>query len=460
MRHPQFMGRPSGRAWTRLWAELAVVMVELELMKDSGDFIQWLGADMSIKILMCLDNPADLVRASAVSSSWRQFVAANGLSKQLCIRMFPKVSSVISVVEMNNPIGPQHYGVGGLMEWPRLEKEHRVYTFLARGLTSFMRKDCILEAIVASSTDNYPQESIHNTLEPGDRVDQRASYWSSEGEVDPAVPETLVYKLIANLCVITEIHIHPFQEAVGDALNSQTLRCVIVLTVFVGLPAYFQFGFPIYSAKAVRFRLGHVKPSYEIEKDMKDESSAALRFIRDNVVWTYTSPSFPMAQESRLQKFELPEPALCIGGILQIELLGRVQRQEMDEKYYICTFVLTSAMKDEFSFKPAPIYMKGHSRENRVLCVSHVQVVGRPLSPAFDVDIIDSSGLCSLKYYSHAEYCCSPPKSPEGEASSSPSRFRTFTASIRGWEQMILNTLLGGGGVVVGNDDSDDEVVG
>lgn len=382
--------------------EFALITVELELMEDSSDFIQWLGADMSVKILMCLDNPADLVRASAVSSSWRQFVVANGLSKQLCIRMFPELSSVISVVEMNNRIDSEHYRLNGSLEWPRLEKEHRVYAFLARGLTSFMRRDCILEAIVASSTDNYPQESIHHTLEQGDRVDQRASYWSSEGEVDPAVPETLVYKLIANLCVITEIHIHPFQ-------------------------AYFQFGFPIYSAKAVRFRLGHVKPAYEIENDMKDESTAALRFIRDNVVWTYTSPSFPMAQESRLQKFKLPKPCLCIGGILQIELLGRVQRQEMDEKYYIC--------------------------------VSHVQVVGRPLSPAFDVDIIDSSGLCSLKYYSNGEYCCSPPKSPEGEASSSPSRFRSFTASIRGWEQMILNTLLGGG-VVVGNDDSDDEVIG
>lgn len=42
-------------------------------MDDCYDFIQWLGADMSIKILMCLDNPTDLVRASAVSSSWRHF---------------------------------------------------------------------------------------------------------------------------------------------------------------------------------------------------------------------------------------------------------------------------------------------------------------------------------------------------------------------------------------------------
>lgn len=370
-------------------------------MEDCCDFIQWLGADMSIKILLCLDNPTDLVRASAVSSTWRQFVVQNGLSKQLCIKMFPEVSSVAHVIEVNDRIEPLEIRHDNSMEWSCLEREHKVYAFLARGFTSFMRKDCILEAIVASSTDNYPQESIHHTLEPGDRVDQRASYWSSEGELDPTVPETLVYKLTANLCVVTEIHIHPFQ-------------------------AYFQFGFPIYSAKAVRFRMGHLRPAYESEYDSMDGASPALRFISEKVIWTYTSPSFPMAQESRLQKFKLPEPALCIGGILQIELLGRVQKQEMDEKYYIC--------------------------------VSHVQVVGRPLSPAFDVDITDPSGKCTLKYYPNAEYCCSPNKS-EGEASNSPSRFRSFTASIRGWEQMILNTLLGGG-VVVGNDDSDDEVIG
>lgn len=40
-------------------------------------------------------------------------------------------------------------------------------------------------------------------------------------------------------------------------------------------------------------------------------------------------------QENCLQAFKLPEPVLGIGGILQVELLGRVQRQEMDELYYI-----------------------------------------------------------------------------------------------------------------------------
>lgn len=36
-----------------------------------------------------------------------------------------------------------------------------------------------------------------------------------------------------------------------------------------------------------------------------------------------------------LQHFKLPEPVLCVGGFVQLELMGRVQTQEMDEKYYI-----------------------------------------------------------------------------------------------------------------------------
>lgn len=40
-------------------------------------------------------------------------------------------------------------------------------------------------------------------------------------------------------------------------------------------------------------------------------------------------------QENVLQKFELPELALCVGGFLLVELLGRVQKQEIDGLYYI-----------------------------------------------------------------------------------------------------------------------------
>lgn len=42
-------------------------------MDDSDDLIDRLGQDISMMILMCLEDPSDLVHASAVSSSWRQF---------------------------------------------------------------------------------------------------------------------------------------------------------------------------------------------------------------------------------------------------------------------------------------------------------------------------------------------------------------------------------------------------
>lgn len=42
-----------------------------------------------------------------------------------------------------------------------------------------------------------------------------------------------------------------------------------------------------------------------------------------------------LEQDNSLQRFKLPEPVICMGGRLQVELLGRVQRQEMDDLYYI-----------------------------------------------------------------------------------------------------------------------------
>ncbi|KAL3834487.1 hypothetical protein ACJIZ3_009223 [Penstemon smallii] len=370
-------------------------------MNDSRDFIEWLGHDMSLKILMLLENPCDLVRVSAVSSSWRQFVIANGLSKKLCLRMFPQASTFAHVVEVKRPVETVGTGMNDSSEWIRLEREHRVYASLTQGLISFPCKDCISDAICASSTDNYPEESIINTLEPSDRVDHRASYWSSQGARSLDAPETLIYKLAAQLCLITEVHIHPFQ-------------------------AYFQFGFPIYSAKAVRFHIGHPKVPLEPENDYNDEFLNFQEFSDDKFEWTYTSQEFPMAHENRLQKFRFPEPVLCIGGILKVELLGRVQTQEIDGQYYIC--------------------------------ITHVQVVGRPLSPAFDVELLDEQGKCTLKYYPESLYRLSPAKSLEGESSSSsPSRFHRFSASIRTWEQMIVNTFRGAGPLMIEDDDSDYE---
>jgi hypothetical protein len=51
----------------------ALILQNMSRMETNMDFIQWLGPDLSIKVFSCLDDPGDLVRASAVCSSWEHF---------------------------------------------------------------------------------------------------------------------------------------------------------------------------------------------------------------------------------------------------------------------------------------------------------------------------------------------------------------------------------------------------
>ncbi|KAL2485377.1 F-box protein [Abeliophyllum distichum] len=315
-------------------------------METCIDFLQCLEADMSLSILSCLVDPADLVRAGAVSRFWHQFVIANGLTKQLCLKMYPQLSNIVSIDKMNDgTIRSADYEYNGDMEWKILERDHKVYASLCQALTksNLSPMDCIENAIWASSTHNYPDESVVNTLNPKDRFFGRASYWSSTGQNDPDVPETLIYKLRDGIWLVTEIDIQPFE-------------------------AFFQPGKPIYSAKYVRFRISHTKSPREIESNLKH---LPMQKPSDDMFrWTYTSPEFPMTQENCLQPFKLPEPVLCTGGYLQIELLGRVERHETDGLFYIC--------------------------------VCHVRVLGRPLYPAFHVEILEPHENFMLKYIPEA----------------------------------------------------------
>ncbi|KAJ0814627.1 putative F-box domain-containing protein [Helianthus annuus] len=293
-------------------------------MESQIDFFEWLEPDVALKILTCLDDAADLVRASAVSRYWQNIVVSNGLSKKLCMRTFPELSTITRVVE------PSHDNSG------ETERDHRVYASLSRAFTTFPLANCIANPVSASSTDRYPAESIINTMVPMNSFLRRGSYWSSRGSDDPETPETLVYNLTASFCVITEINLHPFQDLYDP-------------------------GFPVYSSGFVRFRMGHPKSWRELNYDFIEAQECA----DDKFIWTYTSPVYPVAQENLLQRFKLPEPVVCIGGYLQIELLGRVQKA-CDDKYYIC--------------------------------VAHVQAMGRKLSPAFSVEFSEPPNDVSLKY--------------------------------------------------------------
>ncbi|KAJ3682107.1 hypothetical protein LUZ60_014680 [Juncus effusus] len=250
---------------------------------DGWDFLDWLGADTSARIFTHLDDPADLVRSASVSRSWNKFITSNGFVKNLCIRLCPEASNVAS----NN------------------SDDHNIYTNLIKNLVNSNEENqsCISKCIAASSTDRFPAERIENTLESEDVVRGRLSYWSSKGEEDSDKSETLIYGLVSNLCIVDEIKIRPW---LALHLDNQ-----------------------VYSAKFVRFKLGCLKFSDSWPKERN-------HFISDdNFVWTYTSPEFPMQQENELHSFKLPRPVLCIGGVVQIELIGRAQRCYIDNLFYI-----------------------------------------------------------------------------------------------------------------------------
>ncbi|KAK2366977.1 F-box protein [Trifolium repens] len=266
------------------------------------DFIQWLGRDMSIMVFSFLDDSRDLIRASAVCSSWGDFVIENGLCKQLCLKMVPEVSGGVYGIEVDNVIEPDSDMVErSYTDWEFLKRNHNIYARLAFGLTP-MRNNCISKQIYVVYP-NHLKEGIVNTLKPASL--------------------TLLYGLCSEICLLTEINVH------------------------------------IFKAKAIRVRFGCQKHQMEMNSEPFVLDSLTHKMLYN---WTYTSPVFPMSQENNSQKFKLPQPVLCIGGIMLLELFERDLRQE---------------------------------RHN--LLVNPVEVVGRKISRAFTVRML-RRGRCSLIY--------------------------------------------------------------
>ncbi|KAJ1292584.1 hypothetical protein BS78_01G001100 [Paspalum vaginatum] len=363
-------------------------------VEERADFLEWLGPDTSSVVFTLLHHPADLARASAVSRSWRTFVIENQFSKIQCLQVCPEASNFTSI-ETRSPCGDimENVGSSSAAEWENQKRDHRVYLHLCHSLlTPYNSRDCIIQCIGASSTDNFPEETIENTLESIDHVEMRPSYWSSGGQRDPSFPECLIYMLHSDLCLIDEIKIQPFK-------------------------AFFQHGDPIYSARYVRFRMGYPKLPMCPEHLVSDENEGQLS-ADDNYIWTYESPEFPMLQENVLQSFKLPHAVLCIGGVVKIELLGRIQKQAMDGLYYIC--------------------------------VSHVQILGNPLSRELAVAPCENGVV--LKYHPEPRRSNTRPYDLAGDSERSPSKWHNFATRIWqsgtgrgiGWNQALLSRLLFG----------------
>uniref|UniRef100_A0ACD5V6V8 Uncharacterized protein n=1 Tax=Avena sativa TaxID=4498 RepID=A0ACD5V6V8_AVESA len=235
-------------------------------------------------------------------------VIENNLSKSLCVRLCPEVATIAATaaVAISLPSAPAPESDS--------ERDYRIYSNVVRALVSNSGDrsvGCVLRCVGASSTDNFPFETMVHTLDEHELVNFRPSYWSSCGADDPEEPESLTYRLNSDVCIVDDIRVQPFL-------------------------AYFQYGQPIYSSKTVRFRMGHYKLPRGSESFVTNEDENKMVNADNKYMWTYTSPEFPMLQENVLQSFKLPCPVLCIGGVVMIELLGRVQKQEADNKYYIC----------------------------------------------------------------------------------------------------------------------------
>uniref|UniRef100_A0A8R7RCY0 F-box domain-containing protein n=1 Tax=Triticum urartu TaxID=4572 RepID=A0A8R7RCY0_TRIUA len=242
----------------------------------AADFVDYLGPDTSVTVFTMLHHPADLARASAVSRSWRQFVIDNQFSKLQCLRACPEVSTFTQVdvtTTTSRTLARRDQDTATSAD-DKLHRDHRVYMHLSHGLlTPYKPRDCIIHCIGASSTDNFPDETIENTLESVDHLESnRPSYWSSGGQRDPATAECLIYRLQADLCLIQEIKLQPFK-------------------------AFFQHGDPIYSPKSIRVQMGYPRSPLRPEALVCDENEGQLIDDR-NYVWTYTSPEFPMLQVS------------------------------------------------------------------------------------------------------------------------------------------------------------------
>ena len=209
----------------------------------------------------------------------------------------------------------------------------------ARGSRSFP-PNLAVEALCASSTDRDPEESVDRVLAPRSRGGSRKppSYWSSAGSTTRDATDHVVLRLNAPLAVVHAVWIAPFR-------------------------AYFQRGKPTFAPARIRVHVGlspNNRPDGADDGDgggcsgprrprrpfsggftpggYSDPPGAAAHDWRTGEslgTWLWSSPEFEVAPSETPQRFPLPTPALCVGGIVAVELAGRHARQASDGLWYV-----------------------------------------------------------------------------------------------------------------------------
>ena len=249
-----------------------------------------------------------------------QYYDQSFLLKKLVSNLGKAMEEAKSLNEAERPSGPVDT-VDVDADHPRLPIEQEDGEAKdAEGGPGSAEETLIARAVEATSTD-HPEESVHNVLSLETRVLNsffKLCYWSSKGSESPMASDALVFKLKNPLTAVSSIQIRPFE-------------------------AHFQRGSPIYAPMFVRFSFGDGRCE---TKDLGEEESEEPRGEYSNSVgaasssggllgWNWTSKLYPMEQVHALQEFKL-SPTLCCGGYVRVELLGRTQRQEVDNLYYVC----------------------------------------------------------------------------------------------------------------------------
>lgn len=123
-------------------------------------------------------------------------------------------ANISAIIEQEEGALTMDCRTGYPLSFEILKKDHRMYSYLLEALSQSLvaPKDCVECVVGASTTDNYPAESVVNILLPDDKYPWGGtSYWSSKGQNDPNVPESILYKLDGGICIVTEIDIRPFE---------------------------------------------------------------------------------------------------------------------------------------------------------------------------------------------------------------------------------------------------------
>ncbi|KAK8938202.1 hypothetical protein KSP40_PGU007870 [Platanthera guangdongensis] len=245
--------------------------------RGGGNLLERLGPDLSAAVLLRMEDPADLVRSASVSHSWRRFVIANRFCKMLCLRMAPEISCFVRAVEAGSFSDHVKVHCKCSVQLEILESEHKIYAYLGFRLVSLrFLKELTLQPIVFSDTADRMENMQQNIIVRN----MNFSFSSSRRQF------LQTYKLVADFCVVHEIKVHPIIDITYSTI--------------------------MYKPRTLCFRLGH----------LRDENANHEESPEQNYNWTYVSTEFSLAQTVNVQSIKLPRSIICIGGLLQIELMS------------------------------------------------------------------------------------------------------------------------------------------